>query len=248
MKHIFTYIFYILLVTIIIYYLYFYTEVFQQNIPKIIIQTWKTNNVPEKYKSYIEKLKFLHPDYQYLFFTDEQIEIFLKNNYPSYYETYKKLPLIIQKIDFFRYIAVYHYGGFYLDLDIYCQNSFDEILKYDCIFPVDDYIKERQKHIPRYAAFNKQKQSFLLGQYAFASIPRQDFLKQIIENIHSNINDYVKNVNANSDDYVYQTTGPDFVTQNYIDYKNKKNITILDNGKRQCFGDFATHKCMGSWK
>ena len=159
MKQIFTYIFYILLIIIIIYYLYFYTEVFQQNIPKIIIQTWKTNNVSEKYKSYIEKLKSLHPDYQYLFFTDEQIDLFLKNNYPSYYETYKKLPLIIQKIDFFRYIAVYHYGGFYLDLDVSCQSNFDEILKHDCIFPIDDYIIERQKHLPRYAVFHKQKQS-----------------------------------------------------------------------------------------
>ena len=93
-----------------------------------------------------------------------------------------------------------------------------------------------------------QKKNLERSNYCTPRRTRKDFLKQIIENIHSNINYYVKNVNANSDDYVYQTTGPDFVTQNYIDYKNKKSITILDNGKRQCFGDFATHKCMGSWK
>ena len=101
MSYIF-YLAYFIIICFIIYYLYFYTEIFIQNIPKIIIQTWKTNTIPDKYTTYVDTLKELHPDYQYIFFTDEQIEHFLKNNYPQYYETYKKLPIKIQKIDFLK--------------------------------------------------------------------------------------------------------------------------------------------------
>ncbi len=236
-----------IIICLIIYYLYFHTEIFIQNIPKIIIQTWKTDTIPDKYTTYVKTLKELHPDYQYIFFTDEQIEHFLKNNYPQYYETYKKLPIKIQKIDFFRYIAIYHYGGFYLDLDMKCQEKFDKLLQYNCVFPVDDYIHHR-KHMHRYKHFYNNNQTFLLGQYAFASVPNHPFLKILIDDIHKNINTYIKHVNADNDDYVYQTTGPDFVTLKYMQYKNKHDIFILDNKKRQCFGDYATHLCMGSWK
>lgn len=247
MKYIF-YLAYLILICSIIYYLYFYTEIFIQNIPKIIIQTWKTDNVPNTYTSYVETLKELHPDYQYIFFTDETIEDFLKSNYPQYYETYKKLPIKIQKIDFFRYIAIYHYGGFYLDLDMKCNQNFDALLRHNCVFPVDDYIPMHKKHIHRYSHFIKNNQRYLIGQYAFASVPNHPFIKLLINDIHENINIYIKHVNADNDDYVYQTTGPDFVTLKYMQSKNKHDIFILDNKKRQCFGDYATHLCMGSWK
>ena len=81
-------------------------ENFENNtIPKIIIQTWKTNIIPNKYKSDIQSVKQFNPDYQYLFFTDEDIDYFLKKNYPEYYKSYVKLPIKIQQIDYFRYIA-----------------------------------------------------------------------------------------------------------------------------------------------
>jgi len=126
------------------------------------------------------------------------------------------------------------------------SKSFDELLQYEIIFPVDDYIDTIQKNNQRYLPFTRQNQEFLLGQYAFASVPNHPFLLELIESIHKNINMYVKYVNANTDDYVYQTTGPDFVTQKYIDTK-KKDIKIL-HAKRQYFGNYARHLYMGSWK
>ena len=102
------------------------TNIFSQElIPKIIIQTWKTNVVPQRYIPLIDSVKKNNPDYEYMFFTDENIVDFFKTNYPEYYKTYLNLPIKIQRIDFFRYVAVYHYGGFYLDLDmLYWLNYF----------------------------------------------------------------------------------------------------------------------------
>lgn len=217
-------------------------------IPKIIIQTWKSNSIPTRYVKLIESIKTNNPDYNYLFFTDNDIETFLRMNYPEYYQTYLSLPIKIQKIDFFRYVAVYHYGGFYMDLDMSCLNSFDELLKYNCIFPVDEFISEYMCKMPRYKNICDKGQYFLLGQYAFAAAPKHPFIKSIIDIIHTNIGRYVKNVMYNNDDYVYKTTGPDFVSNVYLHYDDKKDIFILNNGKRQYFGDYAKHNYFGTWK
>ena len=88
---------------------------------------------------------------------------------------------------------------------------------------------------------------YLLGQYAFAAEPRNQFIKLLIDTIHENIDKYVNNVN-NSELYVYRTTGPDYVTNLYLDYENKDDIKILHNNKRQYFGDYAKHNYFGSWK
>jgi mannosyltransferase OCH1-like enzyme len=220
----------------------------KQNIPKIIIQTWKSNSVPQRYMQLIESIKQNNPDYEYLFFTDNDIEIFLKTNYPEYYQTYLNLPVKIQRIDFFRYIAIYHYGGFYMDLDMLCLSSFDNLLNHSCIFPVDEFIRQDMCKLYRYKNFCDRGYYYLLGQYAFAASPKHPFIKILIDKIHSNINKYIKYVNFNSEDYIYKTTGPDFVTELFMNYSDKDDILVLNNGKRQFFGDYAKHNYFGTWK
>ena len=219
-----------------------------KRIPKIIIQTWKTNIVPQRYMKLIKSIKDYNPDYNYLFFTDDDIDNFLKIYYPKYYDVYLKLPKIIQKIDFFRYVAIYHFGGFYLDLDMSVMKSFDSLLSKSCIFPIDEYINVNMCNMIRYKNYCDNNQEFLLGQYAFAACPKDPFIKKLIDKIEKSINNYVQYFENDSEDYIYKTTGPDFVTDVYMEYKNKNDITILDNGIRQYFGDYAKHNYFGTWK
>jgi mannosyltransferase OCH1-like enzyme len=217
-------------------------------IPKIIIQTWKSNTVPQRYMKLINSVKENNPDYKYLFFTDDDIEKFFKMYYPDYFVTFLRLPKIIQRIDFFRYVAVYHFGGIYLDLDMKVFKSFDEILNNSCVFPIDEYINISFCRTNRYKPYCDKGQTFLLGQYAFAAEPKHPFIKLLIDKIHGSIDYYIQYADYNSEDYIYKTTGPDFVTDVYIDYQNKNAITILDNGKRQYFGNYAKHNYFGTWK
>ena len=48
--------------------------------------------------------------------------------------------------------------------------------------------------------------------------------------------------------YVYQSTGPDFVTDVYMNYKNKYKIKILEYNVGQYFGKYAKHNYYGTWK
>ncbi len=222
-------------------------------IPKIIIQTWKSNQIPVKYSKDIDSIKKINSDFEYLFFTDEDIENFIKKNYPIWYSTYLKLPIKIQKIDFFRYIAVYHFGGFYLDLDMTGLKSLNGVLEYDCVFPVDQYIKNCE--LERFKGYCDKNTNFLLGQYAFGAKPKHPFVKLLIENINKNIDYYIeqekKIIPNNENDfnlYVYRSTGPDFVTNVYLNYSDKYNIKILHYPKHQYFGEYAKHNYYGTWK
>jgi len=221
-----------------------------EKIPKIIIQTWKDNNIPDRYIPHIESLKDMNPSYQYMYFTDNDIDVFLKKNYPEYYKTYNELPVFIQKIDFFRYIAVYHYGGFYFDLDMTGLKPLDdELLTHDSVFPIDTIITDDNCTQSRYKGYCDVGMDFLLGQYAFGSKKKDPFIKELIDTIHNNIEQIKERYKIDQTrSFVYQTTGPDYVTDIYLKYKMKKNIYILKSDKNQYFGDYAKHNYFGTWK
>jgi mannosyltransferase OCH1-like enzyme len=228
-------------------------ENFDNNyIPKIIVQTWKTKNVPLKYINDVKSIKKYNSDFQFLFFSDEEIDEFLKKYYPIYYESYLKLPVKIQKIDYFRYIAIYHYGGFYFDLDMRGMYPLNDLLDKECIFPVDQNLNSSscsRKRIQEFCNGSSLKINYLLGQYGFGAKPNNQFIKALIDGIHNNIDKYVEEFETNkTHNYVYKTTGPDYVTSVYLNYKNKDDIHILLYDEPQYFGKYAKHNHYGTWK
>jgi len=88
------------------------------HIPKRIIQTAKHARLPLQQRAVSANLKLLNPDFEYLFFDNEGVERFIDREFPQYRAMFDAFPFKIQRYDFFRYLAVYHYGGFYFDLDV----------------------------------------------------------------------------------------------------------------------------------
>ena len=160
-----------------------------KKIPKIIIQTWKSDFIPEKYVKEIQSLYNFNPNFTFIFFNDDDIETFLSTKDPNYLKVYNELPVKIQKIDFFRYIAVYHYGGFYFDLDITGKMSLDNLLNFKCIFPIDQHLN-CEKSYKRIQSFCDKNMHILLGQYALASVPRDPFIAKLVNTICDNIDYY----------------------------------------------------------
>ena len=229
-----------------------YYEKYEDNdekIPKIIIQTWKNHDIPSKYINSIRSIKRYNPNYKFLYFTDKDIDKFIKKEYPQYYSTYKRLPVIIQKIDFFRYIAVYHYGGFYFDLDMTGLYSLDNLLKYECVFPVDMILTSIKCSSTRFKKYCDKGYDYILGQYAFGAKPRHPFIKALIDGINDNIDKYIEEFKTNQTlYYVYASTGPDYVMNVYLDYINKNEIHVLEYPESQYFGKYARHEHFGTWK
>jgi mannosyltransferase OCH1-like enzyme len=87
--------------------------------PKIIHQTYKDIHIPEDWKISQIMWKKMHPDYQYMFWTDLDIRNYIKINYPEFLNLHDSYKYNIQRADMIRYFILYDFGGIYSDLDIY---------------------------------------------------------------------------------------------------------------------------------
>lgn len=97
---------------------------------KIIHQTYKDENIPSHWLISRDMWQKCHPDYTYMFWTDQSIREFIKTHYPDFLGIHDKYPHNIQRVDMIRYFILYHYGGVYSDLDLYpidnIENHIDE--------------------------------------------------------------------------------------------------------------------------
>lgn len=212
-------------------------------IPKIIHQTYKNNNLPKTYKLCQDEIKKLHPDFEYRFYTDEDIDNFIKKYFPEYYKRFNELPRMIMKIDMFRYFLMYKYGGLYADMDYLMFKPFD-ILDKSVVIPTNRDVK------------NGNLTS--LGNCFFASVPNHPFWKSLIDTLH--ILDR-KALPYQGFDNVIKSTGPLFVFNMYKRYTNKDDIHVpfrnlfhppTKNEKKyietlKSSGCYGMHLCTGLW-
>src|SRR6185312_12400220 len=107
---------------------------YEQKIPKIIWQTFKTNQVPFIMKDYVDSWITKNPEYKYRFFDDQDIQNFLQIHFPDYYEAYNTIKFGSSKADLWRYLIIYKYGGVYADLDCRCNTSLRKWINPDSQF------------------------------------------------------------------------------------------------------------------
>jgi mannosyltransferase OCH1-like enzyme len=180
-------------------------------IPKIIHQTWKTQNIPEEWKNAVDSCKMVNNEYKYILWTDEKMEDFVQKEYPDFLNVYKSYKHNIQRCDAFRYLVLYKYGGIYLDMDIICKKKLDIFLKYNCVLTKSSNI-------------NSYTNMF------FMIVPKHPFIKFCIDNLPSYVDAYSY---AGKHLHVYNSTGPSFLTNMIHKYKieNIKNIYVLTNAE-----------------
>lgn len=193
-------------------------------IPKIIHQMWKNNVIPEKWINAVNKCKNLN--YQYILWTDEKMNEFVRINYPLFYNVYKSYKYNIQRVDAFRYLVIYKYGGIYIDMDIECKTNLDSLLHYDIVFAKSLNIGQSYTN------------SF------FMSKKEHPFFKYCINNLENNKNSY-KYFGKHL--HVMNSTGPLFLTKMINNYSyNLTNSYILT--KEQFGGDCSVcneNDCIG---
>jgi inositol phosphorylceramide mannosyltransferase catalytic subunit len=101
-----------------------------QLIPKIIHQTYINTSVPERWRLAQESCIELHPDYEYMFWTDEGSLAFIEKEYPWFLDTFQNYAHNIQRADAIRYFVLSFYGGVYVDLDNGCRRRLDPLLQF----------------------------------------------------------------------------------------------------------------------
>jgi hypothetical protein len=231
-------------------------DMVQSCIPKRIIQTGKSSTLPLKEKASVCNLKLLNPDFEYLFFDDKQVEAFIDQYFPEYLELFDSFPFLIQRYDFFRYLAVYKYGGFYFDLDVFLASSLSGLLDSGCVFPFECLTLSH--HLRNHHGIDWQ-----IGNYAFAATQGHPFLKAVIENCVRAQKDpaWVQPMMtgvpflSRSEYLVMNTTGPGLLTRTLAKSPAlAKDVLVLfpddvcDVRLWHRFGDLGVHLMDGSWR
>jgi len=235
----------------------FPTELAVSNImvPKLIIQTGPPD-LPLLLKSAMTTVRLLNPDFEYRFFDDTMIEDFFKTYFPEHYDDYRSFRYRIQRYDFFRYLALYRFGGFYLDLDMFLVKSLAPLLDFPCTFAFEEL---SSVHFLR----QRYGMDWQLGNYAFAAEPGHPFLGAIIENCLRAQKDpvWVKPMmqwlppTVRTDFYILNTSGPGLVSRTFAENPQLvKDVNVLfppdvcDRASWHQFGSFGVHHMAGSWR
>lgn len=177
-------------------------------------------------------------------------------HFPEYRSVFDSFHVHIQRYDFFRYLAVYHFGGFYLDLDVFLASSLADLSDFGCVFPFEE--------LTIYKFLRQQYgMDWEIGNYAFGAAAGHPFIDAIIKNcvraqkspkwaqamMRSIPRMYRKNF------YGFCTTGPGLVSRTMAEYPDAANqIKVLfpknvcDPTKWRRFGEYGVHLMEGTWR
>jgi mannosyltransferase OCH1-like enzyme len=100
-------------------------------IPKIIMQTWKTKNVPRKWIPSVTSIKKYMKGWKHVLLTDKDNRKFIKNHFPDFLPYYDKFEYNIQRADAIRACWLYVNGGIYMDLDFKLKKNMAELFNSD---------------------------------------------------------------------------------------------------------------------
>jgi hypothetical protein len=225
-------------------------------IPKRIIQTNKSLDLPLLERAAVANIRLLNPDFEYVFFDDKQVDEFIEKEFPEYLDVYYSFPVRIQRYDFFRYLAIYRLGGFYFDMDVFLASSVSRLLEFECVFPFEALT---------FNAFLRDQfnMDWELGNYAFGAVAGHPFLRAVIENCVRAQKDpkwagtMEKSIPRvfKEEYYVLATTGPWLLSRTLAEFPDAaKHIKVLfpDDVCNQeywnRFGEFGVHLMGGSWR
>ena len=99
---------------------------------------WFQGPPPSKYITTINNFQQKNPDFKIYIWSEKTLLPLLNRNH-IFYNSIQKCEYMIQKIDIYKYVVLFYFGGIYLDLDIIIESSFsknflNDIYEYDLVF------------------------------------------------------------------------------------------------------------------
>jgi hypothetical protein len=169
---------------------------------------------------------------------------------------FKSFRFPIQRYDFFRYLAIYHFGGFYFDMDVLLAENLSALSHHSCVFPFETLTTSKFLR-------GEYGMDWEVGNYAFGAAAGHPFILAIIENCVRAQKDLdwaqtmVETVPQPFRDelYVLCTTGPWLVSRTLAEFPDAaKHVKVLfpedvrDSKSWSRFGQYGIHLMNGGWR
>lgn len=126
-------------------------------------------------KNHLEKCQKMNLGIHQIYFSDVDIETFIKNHYPQFWEDYDVLIPGAFKADLWRLLILYKFGGIYCDFGHLFLKPLDDVIDREN----DELILVRDQKIN--GKYNAIHNAFI------ACYPRHPFIKHAIDDVIDNI-------------------------------------------------------------
>ena len=199
-------------------------------IPFIIHQSWKTKDLTTYADGKIGVIsqyrwKKLYPDFKYMFWTDDDIKDYINKQSSEIIKTFNELDKNIKKMDFFRYLILYEYGGIYSDVDFIPNKKIPKKL-FEKDFVGYKACRNRKKGncLKNSNIIQDKDGKWVLGQAFFMCKKNFNGIKLIIDDI-------IKNKNSKA--RVLFHTGPEKIHKIFVKANLLNNSAIKIFSKKE---------------
>jgi mannosyltransferase OCH1-like enzyme/Tfp pilus assembly protein PilF len=165
----------------------------QSPIPKVIVQYWDAEHIPEDIQKTMSTWAEVNPGYEHRIFNDVTAELFLKNHFDSsVVRAFQMSNHAAMRADIFRLAYLKQCGGIYADADDLCRHSIDSWFDVGC------------------ELFLLQEHLGTVGNNFIASRPNHPFVEVAFERVLNQI------LNRQGD--VWFASGPGCITVTFCQY------------------------------
>ena len=176
-------------------------------IERILHQTWKTEEIPRRFRSWVESVRRENPELEYRLWTDDDNLRLIEQHYRWFLPTYRAYRHPVERADAARYFIVHRFGGLYLDLDMEGLRPLWPLLDQDAV----NLALEAGPRIEQQVVSN-----------ALIAAPRRhEFLESLIRALPA-----ARRRDVTFGD-VFDNTGPHFVSRLYAQHQDRHRFKIL---------------------
>lgn len=185
-------------------------------IPRILHQTWKSDELPAEFRAWQESWKRHHPDWEYRFYDDSACRRLVGEDFPSLLSIYDECPHAVQRADIFRYLVVARHGGVYADMDMECVQPLDPLLEgRRAVFGVEDVLTARRAR--KLDLLHRER----IANFIFAAEAGHPIFDEIVDWIGALPGD------RDMEREVLETTGPGMLTNLVQAHRDEMELTVL---------------------
>ena len=94
------------------------------SIPKLIHQSWSSNELPEQFRKWSDTWRMHHPDWEWVLWTNEDNQALVNLHFPWFKDVYERMDQEILRADAARNMYMYIFGGYgeaFLSLTVECM-------------------------------------------------------------------------------------------------------------------------------
>lgn len=218
-------------------------------IPRIIHQTWASQDIPARFRRFSEGWRRHHPDWEYRFYDDAACREVVAESFPGLLQLYDSCPHAVQRADIFRYLIVARQGGLYADMDMECVRCVEPLLEgRRAVFGVEDVLSRRATR--RLGHRHRER----IANFIFAAEPGHPIFDAIVARLEALPGPW------DLTREVLETTGPGMLTDVVQENRHALDLTVLP---RDCWAPrdlwpprffpfdrhmYARHHFAGTWK